>query len=172
MFCDTNEALTGTHKLLASPKRGLAVSDSSSADTNAVRAPIGRSPADSVSPQIHAFQIAGCGVTGACRWLVALVLLLSFAPGAKGQCEPGWLPGDGVPGVDSYVNALAVLPGGDVIAGGSFTAAGGVAASRIARYTPSTNAWSALGTGTSGSVYALAVLPGGDVIVGGSNALT
>ncbi len=65
------------------------------------------------------------------------------------------------------VNALAVLPGGDVIVGGYFTTAGGVAANNIARYNPSTGAWSALGSGTDGDVHALAVLPGGDVIVGG-----
>jgi hypothetical protein len=54
-----------------------------------------------------------------------------------------------------------------VIVGGSFTAAGGVSANRIARYNPSTGVWSALGTGTSSRVDALAVLPGGDVIAGG-----
>jgi hypothetical protein len=39
-------------------------------------------------------------------------------------------------GTSSEVNALAVLPGGDVIAGGAFTTAGGVTANRIARYFP------------------------------------
>ncbi|MFN7430083.1 MAG: hypothetical protein ACK5TP_05830 [bacterium] len=62
---------------------------------------------------------------------------------------------------------MAVLPGGDVIVGGTFTAAGGLSANRIARYNPSTGVWSALGSGTNGRVRALAVLPGGDVIVGG-----
>jgi hypothetical protein len=70
-------------------------------------------------------------------------------------------------GTNSTVNALAVLPGGDVVVGGGFTAAGGVAANSIARCKPSTGVWSALGTGTNFSVFALAVLPGGDVIAGG-----
>ncbi|MBY0262212.1 MAG: hypothetical protein K2Q20_07690, partial [Phycisphaerales bacterium] len=72
----------------------------------------------------------------------------------------------GNPSIDE-LNALAVLPGGDVIVGGLFTTAGGVAVSNIARYNPSTNTWSALGSGTDSTVLALAVLPGGDVIVGG-----
>jgi hypothetical protein len=62
---------------------------------------------------------------------------------------------------------LAVLPGGDVIVGGTFSTAGGVAASRIARVNPSSGAWSTLGSGTSGNVNSLAVLPDGDVLVGG-----
>jgi hypothetical protein len=62
---------------------------------------------------------------------------------------------------------LAVLPGGDVIVGGSFTTAGGVAARRIARYSPATNTWSPLGSGTNSDVGALAVLASGDVIAGG-----
>ncbi|MBX9737031.1 MAG: hypothetical protein K2X32_08900, partial [Phycisphaerales bacterium] len=71
-----------------------------------------------------------------------------------------------------YVSALAVLPGGDVIVGGTFTTAGGVAASNIARFNPTTGVWSAMGSGVTGggdypTVKALAVLPGGDVIVGG-----
>ncbi|MBX9736402.1 MAG: immunoglobulin domain-containing protein, partial [Phycisphaerales bacterium] len=70
-------------------------------------------------------------------------------------------------GTSGNVRALAVLPGGDVIVGGDFTTAGGVAANRIARYNPSTGVWSALGSGMNNSVSALAVLPGGDVIPGG-----
>jgi hypothetical protein len=55
-----------------------------------------------------------------------------------------------------------------VIVGGGFSAAGGVAARNIARHNPTTNTWSALGSGTNSlGVYALALLPGGDVIVGG-----
>jgi hypothetical protein len=36
-------------------------------------------------------------------------------------------------GMDDYVSALAVLPNGDLVAAGTFTTAGGVPASRIAR---------------------------------------
>jgi len=67
--------------------------------------------------------------------------------------------------MDNGVSALTTLPGGDVVAGGSFTAAGGVAANRIARWNGA--AWSALGSGINGPVYALTALPNGDVIAGG-----
>ncbi|MBX3410590.1 MAG: immunoglobulin domain-containing protein [Phycisphaeraceae bacterium] len=65
------------------------------------------------------------------------------------------------------VDALAVLPDGDVIVGGFFTSAGGVEAKNIARYNPTSGTWSSLGSGTDYSVYALAVLPGGEMIAGG-----
>jgi hypothetical protein len=68
--------------------------------------------------------------------------------------------------MSSSVSALAVLPNGDLIAGGTFTTAGGISASRIARWNGS--AWSPLGTGMDNSVTALAVLPDGDLIAGGS----
>lgn len=72
------------------------------------------------------------------------------------------------------VAALAVMPNGDLIAGGSFTAAGGGAANCIARWDGS--AWAPVGTGLTrfaagfplASVAALAVLPNGDLIAGGS----
>jgi hypothetical protein len=77
-----------------------------------------------------------------------------------------WFPLGG--SVNSNVNALAVN-GSDVYAGGRFTSAGGVPASRIARWNGSS--WSALSTGVSGTgsfaVSALA-LAGGSVIAGGS----
>ncbi len=66
------------------------------------------------------------------------------------------------------VNAMTVLPGGDLIVGGNFTTAGGLAVSNIARYSPSANVWSAMGTGAGNFVYALATLPSGDVVVGGT----
>jgi hypothetical protein len=52
--------------------------------------------------------------------------------------------------------------------GGQFARAGRVSASNIARYNPTTGAWSALGQGTNNAVHAMAMLPGGDVIVGGA----
>jgi hypothetical protein len=66
---------------------------------------------------------------------------------------------------DGWVDTLAVLPGGDLVAGGRFTTAGGVPASNIARWNGS--AWSALGSGVDSDVLALAVLPGGDLVAGG-----
>lgn len=79
-----------------------------------------------------------------------------------------WSPlGSGMTGgVDfSSVKALAVLPNGDLIAGGNFASAGGVAANNIARWNGS--AWSALGAGVNRRVEALAVLPNGDLVAGG-----
>ncbi len=100
---------------------------------------------------------------------VACGLLLTFvlAAPARAQCPAAWVPGIGTPGANGNVNAFAVTAGGDLIVGGSFLNTGGVP-SRIARYIPTGNQWSALGSGiTGGSVNALAVLPGGDVVVAG-----
>ncbi|MFN7559015.1 MAG: GC-type dockerin domain-anchored protein [bacterium] len=110
----------------------------------------------------------GVGVVGG--WIRAIALVVVVLAGysrAQAQCPAGWLPGQGLPGVNSDINALAVLPGGDVIVGGTFTRVGSVNASYLARYNQATNTWSALGSGTSNVVSALAVLPGGDLIVGG-----
>jgi len=107
--------------------------------------------------------------------LLADLLIVLVAVGTtRAQCPPAWVPGIGEPGTNGTVNALAVLPGGDVIVCGGFTSAGGggVAASRIARFDPITGEWSALGSGAdSGFVNALAVLPDGDVVAGGSFAM-
>jgi hypothetical protein len=65
----------------------------------------------------------------------------------------------------SGVNALALMPNGDVIAGGWFGVSGGVTTNYIARWNGT--AWSALGTGVGSGVYALLAMPNGDVIAGG-----
>jgi hypothetical protein len=67
------------------------------------------------------------------------------------------------------VAALAVLPSGDLVAGGFFTTAGGVVANNVARWDGSV--WSTLGggfVGTSALLQALAVLPNGELVVGGN----
>ena len=61
------------------------------------------------------------------------------------------------------------MSNGDLIVGGSFTAAGGVPASNIARWDGS--AWFPLGTGLTGTVVALAVLANGDVVAAGYFAI-
>lgn len=77
--------------------------------------------------------------------------------------------GSGIGGLPISIPwTFAVLPDGDVIVGGTFATAGGVAAAGIARYSPRTGAWSALGSGVNGEVGEVAVLPNGDVLVGGS----
>ncbi|MFN8816482.1 MAG: GC-type dockerin domain-anchored protein [bacterium] len=74
--------------------------------------------------------------------------------------------GSGMGGAFPSVRALAVLPNGDLVAGGQFNTAGGVSANNIARWNGS--AWSPLGSGMDSSVLALAVLPNGDLVAGGS----
>lgn len=76
-----------------------------------------------------------------------------------------WTPlGEGFgPGV---VNAVARLPNGDIVAGGSFLSLGdGTPMTRIARWNGAT--WSQLGAGLDGEVYALLALPNGDLIAAG-----
>ncbi|HRJ11239.1 MAG TPA: hypothetical protein PLP58_21840 [Prosthecobacter sp.] len=70
-----------------------------------------------------------------------------------------------ISGANSTVLAFAVDGGGNLYAGGEFTAIGTVAASRIAKWDGS--AWSALGTGMNSDVSALAV-SGGDLYAGGA----
>jgi hypothetical protein len=80
-----------------------------------------------------------------------------------------WSPlGSGVSAGTSggYIAALAVLPNGDLVAGGWFSSAGGVSANRIARWDGSS--WAALGSGVNGGVGAIAVLPNGDLVASGS----
>ena len=70
-------------------------------------------------------------------------------------------------GTNGTVNALVVHPNGDLIVGGDFTSAGGVAnTNRIARWNGSS--WSAMGAGFGASVYALTVLNNGDIVAGGA----
>lgn len=102
------------------------------------------------------------GVIGACTLASHLQL--------PAQCPSQWLPGDGfdLRGGASTDNvlALAQMPNGDVIAGGQFPVAGGIAVDNIARWNGST--WSPLGAGLQGGpVRALAVLPNGDLVAGG-----
>lgn len=75
-------------------------------------------------------------------------------------------------GLGTTVRALVILPNGDFVAGGDFTAAGGVAASCLARWNGTT--WSPLGSGVGGTspyglrVGALTPLPNGDLVAGGT----
>jgi trimeric autotransporter adhesin len=68
------------------------------------------------------------------------------------------------------VYALAVLDNGELVAGGTFSRAGGVTVNSIARWDGED--WHPMGGGMGGgiqgpTVFALAVLPNGDVIAGG-----
>jgi len=75
--------------------------------------------------------------------------------------------GSGITGGARHVNAMKVLPGGDLLIGGDFTTAGGVSVADVARWNPTTGAWSALSTGLSGPATSFAVLPSGDTYVTG-----
>ncbi|MCA9278058.1 MAG: hypothetical protein H6815_04630 [Phycisphaeraceae bacterium] len=70
-----------------------------------------------------------------------------------------------VPGLNNDAYSLHVLPNGDLIAGGVFTNAGGVAASRVASWNGTT--WTGFPAGVA-SVRALTSLPNGDIIAGGT----
>jgi hypothetical protein len=79
-----------------------------------------------------------------------------------------WAPlGSGITGNQySQVEALHVLPNGDLVAAGDFAMAGGVGAPNIARWNGSV--WSPIAGGTNGPVRCLASLTNGDVVAGGA----
>jgi hypothetical protein len=107
----------------------------------------------------------------------------ALAQASSGNCLPAWRPTfGGEPGTNGDVLALGVFDAGggpELYAGGSFTAAGGVLASYIARWNGST--WSPLpGTSLNGYVRAMTVFDdgsgpalyvGGDFTVAGSCCL-
>jgi hypothetical protein len=104
---------------------------------------------------------AGTTVNGIARWNGS-----SWFPLGSGMVAPGLSTG--------YVDALAVLPGGDLIAAGRFIEASSVAANNIAQWNGSV--WSPLGEGLLGGpgtypVLALSVSATGDVIAGGTFAM-
>ncbi|MCA8948800.1 MAG: hypothetical protein KDE27_04815 [Planctomycetes bacterium] len=68
-------------------------------------------------------------------------------------------------GIAETVTALQGMPNGDLIAGGIFGTAGGVAANNIARWDGTS--WSALGAGVGFNVTALTVLQTGDLVAAG-----
>lgn len=66
--------------------------------------------------------------------------------------------------------ALAQLPNGELVAGGIFDSAGGVATQNIARWNGSS--WLAFGTGLSSTIRALAVLQNGDLVATGGSTVS
>lgn len=103
---------------------------------------------------------------------VALLAPLTWA--ATSSCTPQWNNAVGAPGLDQAAGAMVVFDDGSgpaLFTGGGFTSAGGIAASRIAKWNGT--AWSPLGAGVSGAVTALAVYDDGRgpaLYVGGSFA--
>ena len=95
-------------------------------------------------------------------FIVALCLAGHVTPAQAQPCGGQWLPGDGASDMNGTVRATTMWdPDGAgpqpavLVAGGDFTTAGGVSASRIARWNGT--AWSPLGTGMNNAVEALAV---------------
>jgi hypothetical protein len=109
-------------------------------------------------------SIGGIAANGIARRTSA-----GWQPFGSGMLPPaGWT-------VPATVTVVARMPNGDLVAGGYFGSAGGVAANHIARWNGTS--WAPLGTGAGGvsgqffpfqpQVAALAVLPNGDLAVGG-----
>jgi trimeric autotransporter adhesin len=97
--------------------------------------------------------------------LAGIALLpLPLAAQAGGPCNLQWQPET----ANGPVEALLALPNGDLIAGGPFTAIGGIAANGIARRTSA--GWQPLGSGVQGTVLCLARLPNGNLVAGGQFA--
>ncbi|MBL9078406.1 MAG: hypothetical protein JNL08_12925 [Planctomycetes bacterium] len=72
-----------------------------------------------------------------------------------------WSPlGSGI--VQGAARHLVVLPTGELVVGGAFSAIGGVACTNIARWTGAT--FAPLGSGPGGSVSAMDVAPNGDLV--------
>ncbi len=91
---------------------------------------------------------------------------LTAADSALLADDVNWDTRFGRAGFNSDVQALLVLPNGDIIAGGAFTDVGGdIVADHIARWDGTD--WHALGTGLNDKVQALLRLPNGDIVAGG-----
>ncbi|MBL8725811.1 MAG: hypothetical protein JNK49_17340 [Planctomycetes bacterium] len=128
----------------------------------------------------------GAGVAGPAPFVFALAVLPNGDLVAGGQFVTAggvaasnlarwdgavWAPlGAGTssdfPLTPGQVEALLVLPNGDLVAAGGFNLAGGSRANHIARWDGST--WSPFGAGMDRALYALALLPNGDLLAGGA----
>lgn len=68
-------------------------------------------------------------------------------------------------GLNGSAYAIAVLPNNELVVGGQFTSAGGVAVSNVAKWNGTS--WEAMGSLLNGQVSKLLVMPNGDLIAGG-----
>ena len=127
----------------------------------------------------------GSGMNGSVSalttWNGSLVAAGSFttADGTPANCIARWTGtaweplGSGVccGGFSTFINTLAVLPSGELVAGGDFTIAGGVPVRSLARWDGST--WAPIGPfaiSFGDIVYGSAVLPNGNLVIAGSFA--
>ncbi len=108
----------------------------------------------------------------AARACAVATLVLFWVPAARAQCPRQWLPGEGGTGINGDVYAsIEWDPDGDgprppvLVAGGSFSQAGGIAVKNIAAWDG--HSWIALAGGVNGSVTELEVF-GNALIVGGT----
>lgn len=95
------------------------------------------------------------------RTLILFTLLLLLCPSTQAQCNPGWAPGEGIPGVDGTINAVASWDDGTgpvTVFGGVFGAAGKTVATNIALWNGAE--WKNLGTGVGNRVNAIAAFQG------------
>ena len=115
-----------------------------------------------LAKKMEAHKIPGIIIIRLGIVLTILVSLIGFmAAAAAGET---WAPLGS--GMNADVYALIYDSGGNLVAGGSFTSAGGVTANRIAQWNGST--WSPLGSGMNGEIYALATDNNGNLYAGGN----
>ncbi len=103
--------------------------------------------------------------------VISVALSLFTSAGLAQVCEPAWVPGEGVPGVNGWVNALTQWdPDGAgplaprLVTAGNFTEAGRIGANHIASWDGSQ--WAALGT-LNRSFNAVVTLDNGELVAGG-----
>lgn len=103
----------------------------------------------------------------------------STAGGSSASCIASWNGAAWSPlgpgmsdGIIAYVNSVAKLPNGEIVAGGHFAFAGGAPVNNIARWNGAS--WSQLGGGltgwpdtVNGGAYDVTSLPNGSLVVGG-----
>ncbi len=109
---------------------------------------------------------------------LAIVVALAIAHDVPAQCTNAWQSTGVVPGIDGNVTAITNWdPDGpgplpeSLVVGGMFAVAGGVPASQVARWDPTTGVWSPLGAGigsASWPVTSLLVMQNGDLVAGGA----
>src|SRR5690242_15460298 len=118
---------------------------------------LGAGISNSPNPYVYALAASGTDLYAGGAFTVAGGVLVNHIGRWDGT---NWWPlGTGVTGPGSMpaVNAIIML-GSDVYVAGSFTNAGGITASNIARWNGSS--WSALGTGLAGQADSMAVYNG------------
>lgn len=150
--------------------------------------PIVLGAAMSAGSQCPAGAVPGLGLPGTGGSVEAIVVLPNGdaivggtfradqgAPGnsiARYSPESGtWVGLGGGMNRGSSVLALTTLPGGEIIAGGTFISAGGLPANKVARFSPTTGTWSGMGTLPTDNIayiLAVAVLSDGDVVAAGA----